>query len=482
LKRLRFALLFEGHSLERWHLRCLELLEECADRADGGEVGNLDFVLKLGRGPVQPEMARAARHGVWFFQHETAADEWPFYREVYEGQDVTHCALLAAGTSHGDVVLEQGWFRTQKRSYSANRDRVLASIAAWPARACGRLLHGAATRAVRPPIPSASADRPRRPSLLRLGIRVAGRRLSFAWERLFRHPQWNIGVLPVSVETLLRPGAYSDASIEWFPLTDRRRFLADPFGIVRAGKLHVLYEDFEYRSEKGDIRALEHSERGFTRQPEPAISLPVHMSYPFLLEDQGETYCVPETGRAGEIALYRAVEFPGRWTKVAVLVGGFAGVDPTVFRHEGRWWLMCTEMGRDEDAALWIWHAADLRGPWIPHARNPVKTDVRGSRPGGVPFVHDGGLYRPAQDCSRAYGWRIVIQRVTALTPSEFAEEPAAVLEPSPDSPYPLGRHTLASAGDVVLIDGHRAVFVWPAFRSFLRIWGRDLAHRLRRR
>src|SRR5919197_5803772 len=33
MTRLRFALLFNGHSLERWHLRCLEQLEQVADLA-----------------------------------------------------------------------------------------------------------------------------------------------------------------------------------------------------------------------------------------------------------------------------------------------------------------------------------------------------------------------------------------------------------------------------------------------------------------
>jgi hypothetical protein len=164
------------------------------------------------------------------------------------------------------------------------------------------------------------------------------------------------------------------------------------------------------------------------------------------------------------------------------MLENFAGVDTTVFRYGDCWWLMCTERARDEDAALWIWHAPTLLGPWTPHERNPVKTDVRGARPGGAPFLHDGVLYRPTQDCSKHYGWRLVIQRVRTLTPFEFAEEPAALLEPSPRSPYPLGRHTLTPVGDAVLIDGHRRVFAWHAFRGFASIVARDFLARARRR
>jgi hypothetical protein len=209
--------------------------------------------------------------------------------------------------------------------------------------------------------------------------------------------------------------------------------------------------------------------------------LPLHASYPFLVEHEGEIYCVPETSTANEIALFCALEFPRRWSKAAVLVPDFPGVDPTVFQHEGRWWLLCTRGGPLEDVELWAWHASDLLGPWTEHASNPVKTDVRGARPGGRPFVHERELYRPAQDCARRYGWRIAIQRVIELTPNDFREEQVSVLEAAPDSEFPRGRHTLTVLPGVTLIDGRRDLFVWPAFRAFLRVWASDLRSKLRR-
>jgi hypothetical protein len=288
--------------------------------------------------------------------------------------------------------------------------------------------------------------------------------------------------LPRPVGALLAEGDDLDGRIEWLPLEDREGFFADPFGVVRDGKLQILCEYFDYRAARGRICTLGYSPGSFTRDLAPAIDLPVHLSYPFLVEAAGGIYCVPETSGANEVALFRATGFPREWSKAAVLVEGFAGLDSTVFEHDGRWWLMCTKKGPREDVELWIWHAEDLFGPWEPHARNPVKTDVRGARPGGPPFVHDGALYRPAQDCSKTYGWRVTIQRVNTLTSTEFAEEPAAVLEASPQSPFPSGRHTLTPVGDVVLLDGRRDVFVWAAFRAFLGIWARDLARKARRR
>jgi hypothetical protein len=117
----------------------------------------------------------------------------------------------------------------------------------------------------------------------------------------------------------------------------------------------------------------------------------------------------------------------------------------------------------------------------VAHALNPVQTDVRRARPGGTPFLHAGVLYRPAQDCSTSYGGRISLQRVTRLTPSEFAEETVSLLELSPEGSFPGGPHTVTPIGDVVLVDGRRTVLVPAAFRAFLAIWGSALIRRVRR-
>jgi hypothetical protein len=523
-ERLRFALLFDGESLEPWHLRCLDELEEVAELAgvvvasglerpgfaegasrplrrylrrvalprtdvaarfagvprlvaDGA--ATLDFALKLGPGPVGAVPGLAPRHGIWWFEHERDGGLPPFFREVYDGEHVTRTALLARDArSETGTTLEEGAFPTVRHSYAASRARILDGVAPWPARACRRLLASApGTAEAR----AASGTRSsRRARLLPFAVRTLGRRLGLARQRLFRHPQWNVGVLDVPAGSLLAPHAYAKARVEWLPLEGRESFVADPFGLVRDDTLHVLCEHFGYREGKGRIDALEHAGGAVTGRRERVLDLPGHASYPFLLEDAGETYCVPETSDAGEVALFRAVELPHRWEKVAVLLDGVAGLDATLFRHDGRWWLTCTRRGLREDVELWAWHAPELRGPWTEHARNPVKSDVRGARPGGTPFVHEGTLYRPAQDCSRTYGGRVVVQRVIRLTPTEYAEEPAAVLENAPGGPYPVGPHTLTAVGDRVLVDGRRDVFVWPAFRAFLGIWRRDLGRRLR--
>jgi hypothetical protein len=518
--RFRFALVFDGARLEHWHLRCLAELESVAqlswaiaapgpptrrssrflgryvrrvERKALVPVGDrfadvpsspesddaVDFVLGLGNVDVPPGLARAARLGVWRFAHELDGSSPPFLAEVGRGETATRAALLQiAGPEGRRSTIASGVFRTDTRSYARSRASIVDAIAPWPARACRLFSEGP----IELPAEAPAAPAKDVASLARLATGFATRRLALAWERLFRHPQWNVGVLERPIEALLAPDAYTGEDVEWFPLEGRDGFLADPFAVERGEQLHIVCEYFDYERSLGRIRELEHSGEGFGPLLRNALSVPMHISYPFLLDLPEGLHCVPETADAGEVALYRVNEAPDTWTKVAVLLEDVPGVDPTLFRHDGRWWLTCTRKGPQEDAELWVWHAPSVQGPWVPHALNPVKTDARGARPAGPPFLHEGVLYRPAQDCSRTYGGRITVHRVHELTPTSFAEEQVAVLEASPRSAYPCGPHTVTAVGRRVLVDGRRAVFAPAAFRAFLRIWARDVGRSLRRR
>lgn len=281
--------------------------------------------------------------------------------------------------------------------------------------------------------------------------------------RLFQHEMWNIGIAYQPISTFLAVGAMP--RIRWLSSAGKDRVLADPFAIVRNQSLYILFEDFSYRTSKGRIAFIE-LKNGRQSTPKVAIEESFHMSYPCLFEYQGDVYCVPETHQLREIILYKAMDFPSRWRRTATLVSRFAGLDSTIFEHDGRWWLASAELGVDRLYRLYLWHAKKPIGPWIAHAANPVKADSFSSRPAGTPFLHEGCLYRPAQDCSRTYGGRIIINRVVKLTPTVFEEKTAAIVEPSSNGPYPDGLHTISAVGNLTVVDGKRHIFEKYGFRN----------------
>ncbi|MEI9904227.1 MAG: hypothetical protein WDN06_09760 [Asticcacaulis sp.] len=117
--------------------------------------------------------------------------------------------------------------------------------------------------------------------------------------------------------------------------------------------------------------------------------------------------------------------------------------------------------------------AEALTGPWRQHAGNPVREALDSTRPGGLPFVHDGAPHLPVQDCTGTYGAALNVLRIEALTPERFTASPVRRFMPGLHPGYPDGLHTLSAVGDVTLIDVKR-------LDRSSRLWV-DLQRRLRR-
>ena len=55
----------------------------------------------------------------------------------------------------------------------------------------------------------------------------------------------------------------------------------------------------------------------------------------------------------------------------------------------------------------------------------------------------------------RAYGWRLVFNRIEALSPSEYRERPVGAIEPASESGN-LRTHSYGSDGTYEVLDGFR--------------------------
>lgn len=279
---------------------------------------------------------------------------------------------------------------------------------------------------------------------------------------LFRHQDWHIGIADDADAGMVLDNRLP--RVRWLPPPAEGGFLADPFPYFLDGQRIILAEYFRY-GEPGTIVAISPDRPQQINHCD--FGLPgIHLSYPYPVRHEGRLYCLPEAQATNKVALFAPTDFPCQWDQVAILVSDFPGVDPTLIRHGDRWWLFCTHGAESPNSQLHLWFAEDLFGPWHPHPRNPVKVDPGSARPAGPPFSVDGTMYRPAQDCSRAYGARIVINEILLLNEREFAERPAAVL--SPIEPFNDGLHTLVIVDGMAIIDGNRFRFQWHAFRDIV--------------
>lgn len=279
-----------------------------------------------------------------------------------------------------------------------------------------------------------------------------------------KYSHWGIGIVnePISVFLKRKP------KVKWLSPKTKEFFWADPFGIYFKKKLYIFAEHYDHKFKKGEIVCLDGSEMS------RVLKSPVHCSYPYLIQSEKSIFCLPESNMANEAVLYEAEDFPNKWRVASVLVKGERVVDPTLFFHKGYWWLFYTR-GEDPHRALYAQYSKKLTGPYIPHALNPLKKDSGSSRPAGTPFVHEGVLYRPAQDCRKSYGGGIVINKILSLTPKTFNEKIVKTIEPYNNSPYPDGIHTLSQVGDRTLVDGKRNLYRLRGPWAILKILKRAL-------
>lgn len=251
--------------------------------------------------------------------------------------------------------------------------------------------------------------------------------------------------------------------IVWLPDAGEWRYFADPFGLIRGQTLHVFVEAFDYRTKHAIIERHDFELPGLRWQAaRRVLERPFHLSYPYVFEHDGQTYMLPESAKANEIALYRAVDDSlDHWRRECALISNIPGVDASVIQHEGRWWMFYSIVGpgaRDQ-RELHVAHAAALTGPWQPVSGNPVRIDRGGARPAGRPFRDRAGkIVLPVQDSAASYGSALRLLRFDVLEPADIQCEMTPVRLTgdlvSPD--HAQGFHTLSSCGPLTLIDVKR--------------------------
>jgi hypothetical protein len=418
---------------------------------------DLDVVFALDDAPCD-SLDRVARYGVWRYCFGADASETEAVaaiRGVTAGTPVTASGLRVRLPGAEDRLIYQSWSRTFPMSLARTRHNLLPKTGEFAWRALDELRRsGAAWLKTCAPIRGEAAAEPAsipgttgmlwRMSLL--GSRIARRAL----QKLVHVDQWFL--------------AYRfGGDVRWRGdlrqyvclMPPKDRFWADPFPILRDGRYYIFFEELPFASGKAHISAVEVAPDGTCSRPVRVLERAYHLSYPFLIEQDGELFMVPETGRNRAVELYRCTRFPDQWTLEHVLMDEVFFTDATLHRADDRWWMFVNGnvAGAEGADELFLFHADRLTGEWRPHRRNPVKSDVRGTRPAGRLYRRGTELYRPAQIGVPLYGSGVSINRVLRLTPDAYAEEEVERVLPS----YPqrlLGIHTLNRAGELCVMDG----------------------------
>ena len=415
----------------------------------------LDAILALG--DFEHQMLKGlARFGVWHFgfgaQPERLAGLEGF-REVADGQSITPSRLTALLANGRETLLYESRSRTTPFSMMRNRDKLLRRTARFPGRVL-KELHRTGTAGVEAPARSLlqqpaqapSADLEVMRSLARIGERMMGRSL----EKLLCVDQWFLAYrFSKGDDEAPMQGKFTCL------MPPKDRFWADPFPLQRDGRHFIFFEELIFAENKAHIAVVEVGRNGVCSKPQRVLERPYHLSYPCLIEAEGQLLMVPETGQNGTVELYRCLHFPDRWVLEKVLLRVPHCVDATLHQADGKWWMFVNVGTDDADVhdELHLYYADSLDSEWQAHRLNPIKSDVRSARPAGHLYARNGQCYRPAQMGAPIYGSGISINRVLKLSPDEYLEQEVERFV-APNADGILGVHTFNRAGSLSVIDG----------------------------
>jgi hypothetical protein len=242
-------------------------------------------------------------------------------------------------------------------------------------------------------------------------------------------------------------------------MPSKEKFWADPHIIQVNEKYYIFIEEFLNSKNKGHISVMELDELGNWKAPVKVLEKDYHLSYPFVFKWNDRFYMVPESLGNKSIDLYECIEFPYKWNFKQHLMNNVSAVDTTLIHYCGKWWLF-TAMAENEAAApyveLFLFYTDDLfSGEWKAHLQNPIISDVKSARPAGSLFLKDGRLFRPSQDCSKAYGYGFDLNEIMILTETEYREKKISSTRPNWDKSI-LATHTFANCGNLTVIDVFR--------------------------
>ena len=211
------------------------------------------------------------------------------------------------------------------------------------------------------------------------------------------------------------------------------KFVADPFLIKDDQTWDLFFEVYNNATQQGDLAVATSSNTWIWEYQNVIIDEPFHLSYPYVFKAEDGYYLIPESFEANSIRLYKADQFPTKWSFVKTLVSGRDYVDNSIVFYNGKWWLFSSVTSNDK---LYLHYADSLTGPWKEHPLSPIVVgNVHKARPSGRLLVYDGKLFRFTMDVDPPMGThRVMAYQITDLTTTNYSEtlaQDAPVVMPS---------------------------------------------------
>jgi len=425
---------------------------------------DLDVLIRIGLNPCSNSLSKVARFGIWSFhqfENDLKTGDPAGINEVLKGSNETEIILHGTiGNHHKSIILHRTGFSTDCFSINRNRNNYyLKALSIIPAKI--QELHELGEELFFEKVNTLN-EQPNFNSFKEFAVPTNSSMLIYAPKLILRKIRNKIDLKFNFYQWILLFDFSSDNKISTefsqfkkiIPPKDR--FWADPFVISRNGKYYIFIEELIYKENKGYICLIEMDERGNYSEPIKVLEQNYHLSYPFLIEDHGELYMIPESKQNNTIELYRCINFPLEWKLEKVLMNNVQAVDSTILYKDNKYWLFCNitqHPGPSAPDELYLFYSDKLiSDTWKSHPLNPIESDFKKSRPAGKFFNYKNKLYRPSQNGLKHYGYGMKINQIIELSETTYEEKIVNSINPEWDDDL-IATHTLNSTNNLTIID-----------------------------
>ena len=262
----------------------------------------------------------------------------------------------------------------------------------------------------------------------------------------------------------------SDKETPFIVINNGERFHAmDPFVFEHGGETYIFAETYDRLRSRGTIGYAKWNGDGFSKWRQVIIE-PYHLSYPFIFEENGEVFIIPESFLNNDVHVYRAIEFPDKWENIGTLAENVKYVDSTIWDSKGKRYLFTYDISGGEKRLLLFKMSGlglDLQSCKAISSADEV------ARPAGRVIAVNGSHIRVSQDCDGDYGKAVVFSRISGDGMDDYSEERIERVAPENitlDKPILFnGIHTYTATASFEVIDLKGSGF--SIFDMIGRLW-----------
>ena len=207
-------------------------------------------------------------------------------------------------------------------------------------------------------------------------------------------------------------------------------YQADSFLFVKDDTLYLFYE-LQHWDDPGVIAMVKTCDLNIWTEPVVVLRQPFHLSFPYVFEDNGQVFMVPESQESNAIHLFQADNDQlTSFSKVRTLLHQKReeGIhynlnDSHIYKKDGIYFLF-TSYQKDWMYYQELYMTDDLlRCEFVKHPKSPICQSNEFGRNGGSLIDYEGRLLRVTQDCHADYGDNVSLMKITKLDEIEYEEQ-----------------------------------------------------------